>query len=125
MRVLALVLGVSLILWLPLEDVSERGVVLFASLICSWWAVRLLFGVYPGVKWFVLRHLFSGVSAGLAVSPVALLLIAFKTGLHGHGTSDFTPEQVQYVLLRAPIWAASGLLISLGLALWRLAQSSE
>jgi hypothetical protein len=90
-------------------------------MICAWLAARLLMIFHlTGARQLALCVLV-GTLAGLMVAPLALLLMAFKTGLHGHGTPDFTPAQVQAVLLYSPAWGGSGLLLGLGSGLWRIA----
>ena len=123
MRLLALALGIALLLWLPREDVSEQSVTLFAALISAWLALRYLLSVRPGEIHYLLRHLLAGALAGLAVTPLAVFLMALKTGLHSHSTPDFTYERMQVVLYRTPIWVLVGLLIGLGVALLRLART--
>jgi hypothetical protein len=124
MRLLALVLGIALLLWLPIEDVSEQSVVLFAALVSAWLALRYCLTIQAGEIRYWLRHMLAGALAGLFVTPFALFLMALKTGLHGHNTPDFTLHQMQAVLYRTPIWVLVGLLLGLGVALLRLARSS-
>lgn len=119
LRLSALLLAVALILWLPVEDLDLRYVLLFAALIGAWWAARFLLRLSPGGRSFIIKHLLIGVLSGAAVTPLALLLMVFKTGLHAHGQPDFTPGQVQAVLARTPVWTLAGLLITLGLAIAR------
>jgi len=57
--------------------------------------------------------------AGLGVTVVALLLMAIKTGLHGHGTPDYTPEQMVRVLSLTPLWVIVGLMIGLVALFWK------
>ena len=121
MRLLALVLGISLLLWFPIEDVSQLSVVLFAALISAWLALRSLLPVQPGGRYYLVRYLLVGALAGLAVIPLALLLMALKTGLHSHSAPDFTYEQMQVLLFQTPLWVIVGLLLGLGGSLFRLA----
>ena len=121
MRLLALVLGIALLLWFPIEDVSQLSVVLFAALISAWLALRSLLPVQPGGRYYLVRYLLVGALAGLAVIPLALLLMALKTGLHSHSAPDFTYEQMQVLLFRTPLWVIVGLLLGLGGSLFRLA----
>ena len=122
MRLLALVLGIALLLWFPIEDVSQLSVVLFAALISAWLALRSLLPVQPGGRYYLVRYLLVGALAGLAVIPLALLLMALKTGLHSHSAPDFTYEQMQVLLFQTPMWVIVGLLIALGGSLFRLAR---
>lgn len=122
MRLLALVLGIALLFWLPIEDVSEQSVVLFAALVSAWLGLRYLLPARPGEIHYLRRYLLTGALAGLAVTPLALFLMALKTGFHGHYAPDFTIEQMQAVLYRAPVWVFVGLLLGLGIALLRLAR---
>jgi hypothetical protein len=124
MRLLALALGIVLLLWLPIEDVSEQSVVVFAALVSAWLALRYWLMVQTGEIRYWRRHLLVGALTGLLVTPLALFLMALKTGLHGHNTPDFTLEQMQAVLYRTPIWVFVGLLFGLGVALLRLARTS-
>jgi hypothetical protein len=65
----------------------------------------------------LLRCLLAGFLAGLAVAPLGVGLMLFKTGLHGHSTPDFSPLQAAEVLQRTPYFGLSGLLLGLGGAL--------
>lgn len=123
MRLLALVLGIALLLWFPVEDVSQLSAVLFAALISAWLALRTLLPVQPGGRNYLVRHLLVGALAGLAVIPLALFFMALKTGLHSHSAPDFTYEQMQALLFRTPMWVIVGLLLGLGGSLFRLART--
>ncbi|MCJ7659847.1 MAG: hypothetical protein MUO67_11915 [Anaerolineales bacterium] len=123
MRLLALVLGITLLLWFPVEEISQLSVVLFAALISAWFALRALLPVQPGERYYLVRHLLVGALAGLAVAPLAFLLMALKTGLHSHSAPDFTFEQIQVLLFRTPLWVIVGLLLGLGGSLFHLART--
>jgi hypothetical protein len=120
-RLAGLVIGVALLVWLPFEDNGLSIVVFLAAVTCAWLAVRLLLASRVDGGKQVAFYLLVGALAGLMVAPLALVLMALKTGLHGHGTPDFSPAQLQAVLLRTPAWAGSGLLLGFGCGLWRLA----
>jgi hypothetical protein len=121
MRLAALVIGAGLLVWLPFEDTGLWFVLVFAGMICAWLAARLMLILKLTGGRGLLLYLLAGTLAGLMVAPVALLLMAFKSGLHGHGAPDFTPAQVQAVLLHSPAWGGSGLLLGLGCGLLRIA----
>ncbi len=57
-----------------------------------------------------------GFLFGLTVGLLALILMAVKTGLHGHGP-EFSPAEVTWVVRQIPWWAASGLIAGAGLGL--------
>lgn len=96
-----------------------RTVVLLAMAVSVWIGVRFLSGVSLEKEKFLIKQSLIGLLCGLTVSPVAIGLMAFKTGLHGHDVPDFTPEQIQTVIWLAPIFGVSGLFIGLGAGLLR------
>jgi hypothetical protein len=61
-----------------------------------------------------------GLAAGLGTGLVTLLLMAVKTGLHGHGP-EFSAAEVTWILQSTGVWAATGLLGGAGLGLLTLA----
>jgi hypothetical protein len=108
-----MILGAGILVWIPFEDVTTFWVLFFSTAICILAAVRLVSsGILegwgrPG------RHAFIGALAGLAVSPLAIGLMAFKSGLHGHGLPDFTVAQIQAVLGLSPYFTFAGLVFGL------------
>ena len=118
-RILSLVLGFALFFWLPIEDLNASLVAIFAIAICSLAVVRILLTIQilPGSKRWLFYPL-GGTIAGAAVTLVSVLLMAFKSGLHGHGSPDFTPDQVISLLQLTPLWSAAGFLIGLGTGIW-------
>jgi hypothetical protein len=51
------------------------------------------------------------------VTPLAIGLMAFKSGLHGHNAPDFTLAQMQAALDLFPYFALAGLGVGLAAAL--------
>lgn len=129
LRISALVLGAIMLFWLPIEDPDERLVILFAAAICALAAAyflvssmvwqkepsRMAASALRNGRWLMVPLICT--LAGLALTPVTLFLMAFKSGLHGHSSPDFTPGQITAVILRTPIWTGAGLLIGLGITL--------
>ena len=117
LRLIGFLLGGCFLFWAPFEDSITLFPIIFAIAIASWMAVFFV------VKSKFLRHkpilqyTFTGLVAGLAIAPLTLLLMAFKTGLHGHQNPDFNPQQALAVLYRTPVWLMGGLLVGLGLSL--------
>lgn len=98
------------------------AVIVFSAAICTWIAARLLASSLKNDFQLVFRHALLGIAGGFALVPVALLLMAIKTGIHGHDTPDFLIGQMLLVISRWFYFIASGLLVSLGTAMWRLAK---
>lgn len=99
--------------WLRLEDTDEKYVLAYAAAVNAWLATRYIARQSPAVRRSILRHVLVGSLAGLAIIPVTVSLMALKTGLHGHGTPDFTIEQILSVMNRWYIWGSAGLLLGL------------
>lgn len=98
--------GLLFLIWLPIEDVDTRYVVPLAAGLCVWFAIRLLAGSER--KLGLARFLFIGTLSGLLISPFAVLLIVFKSGLHAHGFPEFTLEQIVDILRSTPLWVLVG-----------------
>jgi hypothetical protein len=124
-RLTALFLGFGILIWLPVEDQSELGVLIASGAIATWIGARLLITA-PKKDWqLILRHALVGSGAGLILAPLAIILMAFKSGIHGHGTPDFSVAQMQSVLSRIPFFVLSGFLIGLGSGIFLLAKRNE
>ena len=118
-RLLAILLGISLLAWVSLEDQSVTLALLFAAVICMLAAAEWLASstrLSTGKGW--LAYPLAGLVGGAATAPTALLLMAIKTGLHGHTVPDYTPAQMSAVLTSFPIWAGAGAIIGLGTGIW-------
>jgi len=88
-------------IWLPLEDNTILIPLLLAlpiSGLVAWLSYhRFHFG-----------YVRCGMMGGLVIAPIALLLIAFKTGVHGHDIADFTARQILSVINSTPAWTLAG-----------------
>ena len=100
-------LGVMVLFWLPVEDQST----LVPSLLAIVAAIAASVLANQSYK---LRLPLAGFLGGLIISPITLLLMAFKTGLHGHGAPDFTAQQLLQVIQFAPLWTLAGGLLGWG-----------
>lgn len=118
MRLLAIILGIVFLFWLPIEDTSTILATVLSISICFWLAVTYFFQTSKKKSSHLYRYIFAGTIAGALVAPLTLFIMAFKTGLHGHPTPDFTTQQILAVIKKTPIWILGGFLISLGSTIW-------
>lgn len=100
---------IALLAWLPIEDTTVLPAYIFALLGLVWLAWRRL----PTLPAKPQRAVAAGAAAGLAVPAAALLLMAFKSGLHGHGFAEYTAAQVWSVVQTIPISTLVGMLVGL------------
>ena len=110
-RYLAIILGMVFFLWIPFEDTSAAPAILLAAAISFWLASLFLALFQPPFQNTLFNFVLIGTAAGMAVTPLALGLMALKTGLHGHSAPDFTSQQIISVIRRTPLWMIGGFLI--------------
>jgi hypothetical protein len=102
-----------------LGDQSVTWALLFAAAICMLAAAEWLVSsprLPTGKGW--LAYPLAGLVGGAATAPIALLLMAIKTGINGNTVPDYTPAQMGAVLTSFPIWAGAGAMIGLGAGIW-------
>ena len=118
-RLLMIALGAALLIWLPFEDTQMVWISLFAMLISSLIAFYAASNISPEKRqrWYFYPAI--GALAGLVMTPISLLLMAFKSGLHGHGSPEFTSGQVTAVLNSWLIWVTAGTLIGFLALIWQ------
>jgi hypothetical protein len=118
MRFFAILLGIALLFWLPVEDTAETSAVLFAIAISTWLAIALFKSKRADFRPSLYNYILAGSLAGILVTPIALFLMVFKTGLHGHEAPDYTTQQFIAVARRMPAWITGGFLIGMGSGIW-------
>lgn len=112
-RALGAIWLIAFLLWLPLEDTQIWASSTLALGLCVWLAMRnLQVKTWPRGLPLVWR----GAIFGAAVPLVTLALMAFKSGLHGHGFADFSMQQLLSVINAIPISTLAGMVLS-GLSL--------
>ncbi len=124
LRLIAILLGSIMLLWLPLEDLGERWVLLLSGALCIWGAARILVQISDVGRLRARHYILVGAVAGLIVPLLGVALMIFKNGLHGHAQPDFTPAQMGEMLLLIPYWLLGGLLVGAGLGLLYTIRSS-
>jgi len=117
-RNIGILIGAFILLWLPAEDISPLNTILISAVVGLWLSVwiRLQMGQKSNE---ITIDMTIGTLVGVAVPVIAVLLMVFKSGIHGHVSPDFSNQQLFEVLTRAYIWGTGGLLIGLGIGLWQ------
>lgn len=118
----ALLLGIVILIWIPIEESNEAGVLVLSGLLSAWVGIWLLQGTHKTKLRTIIKYSIVGGGAGLLMGMVAILLMAIKTGIHGHGTPDYTPEQILEIISRIPFFVLGGVLIGVGGSLLRIVQ---
>jgi len=111
MRTAAFVWMLAFLLWLPFEDTQIWVTAVLAVAGVGW----LVFRRHP---WDVTSGWGSALEGGLlgAAAPLfTIFLMAFKSGVHGHGFSDFSARQVWGLWSALPISLSLGLILGLGI----------
>jgi len=108
LRVASISLGLIMLLWLPFEDTSIFWAIAFTTAITGLITIHYLIKYRKAANhwWF---YPLTGLLFGLMITPMALLLMAIKSGVHGHGFPDYTPTQVRQILQLTPVWILAGL----------------
>ena len=107
---------IAFLLWLPFEDTQIWLSALLAFGACVWLGLRVLTSRYKFNTFWQAAG--SGALLGAGIPLIAIALMAFKSGLHGHGFADFTTRQVWSVLSATPYGFVLGSLVGLTLHLF-------
>jgi len=99
------------LLWLPFED-TNIIVPLLSAIWASVWVVILLARKQAEVRSFW-RFALLGLLLGMSIPILAVLFMAFKTGIHAHGFSEYGVNQFFLVLSIVPISAVLGVVFGL------------
>lgn len=125
LRIVTFMLGAVFLFWLPIENdrIWMPTMIAFAvSLLWAFWInISRTIRTVKDIVW----QMWIGIFSALTVTPMTVLLIFFKSGLHNHDVPDFTPEQILFILQRTPLWAGVGLLIGLGSGIGRIARDPK
>lgn len=118
-RLAAWITGAAVLLWLPVEDTDVLRPVGLAATMSAVLAIHLHHRTRPTdpCQGIFVRYPLLGGLAGLATPCLAVGLMIFKSGLHGHGFPDFQFSQIAQVLRGIPVWTLAGLAIGSAWAL--------
>ena len=117
--------GLYALLWTRLEASLARDGLLAGwglALLGVWLVARAFGGRALGAGQVAALGAAVGLAWGAALGPAVLLLMALKTGLHGHGP-EYTAAQIGWVVAQWVWWVGAGGIAGVGLALlwlgWR------
>mgnify|MGYP006969472707 CR=1 FL=1 len=99
----------GLLAWLPLEDRTLSAPLLLGFWGGAWLALRGLGRRRLGV-W---QKVVVGIAVGAGALALAVVLIAFKSGLHAHGFADVSLGQLRRSLGALPFLVGAGVLAAL------------
>ena len=122
LRAATLLWGVYALVWLSLEGHVGRDGLLAGwglALLVLWLVERVFGGRAVTVGRLAVLGAAVGLGWGAALGPAVLLLMALKTGLHGHGP-EYTAAQLAAVVSQWPWWIGAGAVGGVGLALLAL-----
>lgn len=125
LRLAGFLIGVVVMVWLAIEENNETGVLIISGLICTWGGVWLLHKTDTFGRHVIFRYILVGGGVGLLLVPLAILLMAIKTSIHGHGSPDYTVDQMQNVFSRIPYFGFGGVLLGTGVGLLRFVQGEQ
>lgn len=118
---------VTAVVWSVLE--GDFGRVLFFGFLTTLTGLVYLFQRSMGgrrfsaVRGLVIMAMW-GLALGAGTALMSVLLMAVKTGLHGHG-AEFTVSEIGVVWGQLPLWSVTGLLAGLGLGLLFVARTPK
>ena len=125
LRFIIFFLGITFLFWLSLEDDQIWMPTMMACTASLLSAFRISCSRTIRTVKDIVWQTWVGIITAIAVTPLAVLLIFFKNGLHNHVASDFNPAQILFIFQRTPLWAGVGLLIGLGSGIGRMSCAAK
>lgn len=124
---LVVVVGLYGVVWISLEGALWQVVTLSVGLVLAgalYLTQRTLGGRQVSARrWLFFCALLGGIS-GFGCALLALVLMAVKTGLHGHGP-EFTPLEIEWMVSQMPLWTIVGGIAGLGVGTLALARQPQ
>lgn len=112
----------AFLIWLPFEDTHIVFALALALDLCIWLAFR------KWASWIDLDLPLALLASSIWLAAVPLIgvaMMAFKSGLHGHGFADFSARQVTTTIFAIPIcFVVGGVLGGLARVLGRKVSGS-
>jgi hypothetical protein len=128
LRLLVLLTGGVLLLWLGSEDRAVVSAVLLASIFTLLLIVQFLWtrsgGACYTLRRWSLYCIMAGFSTGAGIVIASVALMFLKTAWHAHPYPDYPPSVMLAMLARLPIWVLAGTLVGMAAALAPLVHGS-
>ena len=119
LRLFSILVAIYAVVWISLEGARQQVILLavvFMLVIAGYLVQRILGGNRLSARHWVLYSAGLGLFIGLGSAFLTLILMAVKTGLHGHGP-EFTQAEIEWVIGQIPLWTLAGLIAGVGLGL--------
>lgn len=128
LRMVTIFYGLGILIWLTPEDSSvwlaaAQGI--GGAVLTVVWLIRRWSDGYLSIRYSLLVGLLFGMLGGIGSALATAGLMFFKSALHAHVFWDYPPSLISAMLTRAPMWAAAGAFIGLGLSLLWVWQRSR
>lgn len=111
LRWIGISIGALGFIWLPIEDQSLWFATLLSAAVSAWLALRYIYNQTDSPSLKKLSTI--GVLSGALVTPMAVILIVFKSGLHSHGFLEFPLSKLVSYLINTIWWSLLGILVSI------------
>ena len=99
------------LLWLPLEDTKTIIPIILATYLILWIIIAKF--ILARESWKISYFAILGVVGTSLLPIVASFLMLFKSGVHSHGFSEYSPNQFVALLSAIPFAAVSGLIMGI------------
>lgn len=121
LRLILILYGGVLLLWLGTEDRALFSAVLLAVIFSLLLTAQIVWMRCGGTRYALRRWLLlcilTGLCAGVCSVVTSTALMFLKNAWHAHPYPDYEPSVMLAMLARLPVWALAGALIGLALAL--------
>ena len=125
-RLLSLMVGGLLFIWLTLEDTQLLPIILLVLLATSIWVLNPLMQRFAGQSIsptkFILAMALLGALIGAGTVILTTIMMFLKTAWHSHLFPDYPAPMMVAMFQRLPLWTVAGALlgISFGLYSWAI-----
>lgn len=119
LRLFSILVAIYAAVWISLEGAKQQVILLavaFMLVIAGYLVQRFLGSKRLSARRWVLYLAGLGLFIGLGSAFLTLILMAVKTGLHGHGP-EFAQAEIEWVIGQIPLWTLVGLIAGLGMGL--------